>query len=82
MSKGTNNIPLLVMNEAACVSNLITARYLLVYKHCSTNSGVLTASGTLHPLRAFINNNKMLLIHLTYIAMLALIGNTHLLTLL
>ena len=61
-----------------CVVNVIIARYLLMYKHTAPApaSGVAGASQGVNnnPIATFISNNKMVVLHLAYILLLAFIG--------
>ena len=62
-----------------CVVNVIIARYLLMYKHTAPASGVAGASQSVNnnPIATFISNNKMVVLHLAYILLLAFIGRMY-----
>ena len=63
-------LPLECLFSVINVVNVITVRYVLVYKHSSPAHRRQPRNSLL----AWINNNKMVIIHLAYISMLALIG--------
>jgi len=57
-------------------NELAHIRYLLMYKHTAPASGVAGASQSVNnnPIATFISNNKIVVLHLAYILLLAFIG--------
>ena len=68
----------LAFQSVSCVVNVIIARYLLMYKHTppapASRLGGSSQGVNNNPIAAFISNNKMVVLHLAYILLLAFIG--------